>query len=99
MADVYHPYMDSGNLAPIRARSVELASVAAAWAGSAVPEGTADAVKPGLEKLKADAAALDEAIKGGASDADIGKQLSALHESFHSIMEAAHGAHKEHNEK
>jgi PBP1b-binding outer membrane lipoprotein LpoB len=92
MAEAFHPYKDSANLAPIKVLAEEIASEAETWAASSLPEKVDnDEVKDKLAQLKTDTRALADKIKGGASDEEIGSSLKALHDSFHEIMETWNG--------
>jgi hypothetical protein len=97
MAEAFHPYKDSTNLAPAKKLAEEMAAEAEKWAAAELPEKVnTDAVKENLQKLKTDTRALADLIKSGADDAVIGSSLNALHDSFHSIMEAWHGGAEKH---
>jgi hypothetical protein len=97
MAEAFHPYKDSTNLAPAKKLAEEMATEAEKWAAAALPEKVnTDAVKENLQKLKTDTRALADLIKSGADDAVVGSSLNALHDSFHSIMEAWHGGGDKH---
>lgn len=97
MAEAFHPYKDSTNFAPAKKLAEEMATEAEKWAVAELPEKVnTDAVKEDLQKLKKDTRALADLIKSGADDAVIGSSLNALHDSFHSIMEAWHGGGDKH---
>ncbi len=97
MAEAFHPYKDSANLAPVKQLAEEMATEAGNWASAALPEKVNnDEVKESLQKLKADTRALADMIKTGADDAALGSSLNALHDSFHAIMEAWHGGGEKH---
>jgi hypothetical protein len=99
MAEAFHPYKDSANLEPVKRLAKEMATEADKWAAAPLPEKVDnDEMKNQLKILKADAHAFAEMIEGGAPDETIGSSLTALHDTFHSIMEAWHGGdkHKEH---
>lgn len=89
MADAYHPYKDSAILEPVKRLAEEIAQEAEKWASASLPEKVNnDMMKARLNQLKADTRALSEMIKAGSSDEQIGTSLQALHDHFHSIMEA-----------
>lgn len=91
MADAFHPYKDSANLAPVKKLAEEMAVEANKWAFSPLPERVNnDDVKQSLYKLKEDTRALADLIKSGADDSSVGASLNSLHDSFHGIMEAWH---------
>jgi hypothetical protein len=97
MAEAYHPYKDSSNLEPAKQLAEEMALEAEKWASSSLPEKVnTEAVQTNLNQLKADTRSLADQIKGGATDEVIGTSLKALHDSFHSIMEAWNGAGEGH---
>ncbi len=86
MAQTFHP-MEEGDYKPIRERSGELAEKARLLAESKVP---ADFNKPemlkAIQELNAGSRLLDAAIKNKATDAEINKSLTELHETFHKIV-------------
>ena len=97
MAEAFHPYKDSANLAPVKVLAEEIASEAETWASSVLPEKVNnDEVKGKLNQLKTDTRALADKIKDGASDEEIGSSLKALHDSFHGIMETWNGGGQMH---
>jgi hypothetical protein len=91
MSQTFHP-MEEGNFDPIRKRSGEMAQKAAALAKSAIP---AEFNKPemitAMKALKGDSKKLDKIIKKGAADDVVGKQLVALHDTFHTIVGICRG--------
>lgn len=96
MAEAFHPYKDSANLEPAKRMAEEMATEADKWAGATLPEKVnTDDVKAQLQQLKADTRSLADKVKASAPDEEIGASLTALHDSFHSIMEAWHGGHHE----
>ena len=93
MAEAYHPYKDSANLEPVKSLAENLAKESEKWAGATLPRAVDDGeVKAKLEKLRKDCRALADQVKSGASNEQIGAALTALHETFHTIMEAWHKA-------
>ncbi|MFZ6009961.1 MAG: hypothetical protein ACOYXT_06380 [Bacteroidota bacterium] len=93
MAEAFHPFKDSANLAPVKEKAEELATVAEKWAAAAIPEKVNnDEVKAKLAQLKTDAAALVGTVKAG-DDKVIGESLTKLHDLFHEIQEAWYGGH------
>ena len=89
MAEAFHPYKDSTNLEPVKRLAEEMAQEAEKWASTSLPQHVNnDEMKTKLNQLKEDTRNLSELIKGGASDDEIGTSLEALHDSFHTIMEA-----------
>jgi len=86
MSQTFHP-MEEGNFDPIRKRSGEMAQKAKALAKSAIP---AEFNKPemitAVKALSGGSKKLDKIIKKGAADEVVGKQLVALHDTFHTIV-------------
>lgn len=94
MADMFHPYKDSANLAPIKASADAFAAEAEKWASAPLPEKVNhEDVKAMLEQLKTDTRALADQIKAGATDQEIGNSLNAVHDHFHKIQESWYGGH------
>lgn len=101
MAEVYHPYRDSGNVQPVVDRAEELAQGAANWAEEPLPERVdSDEVKNMLQNLKAGTRALADEVAGGGTPEQIGAKLTEVHDLFHHIQEAwyggGHGGHEGH---
>ena len=96
MADVYHPLKDDNNLAPIKQHSDELAASAMKWAEADLPARVDnDETKRLLNDLKDGCQQLAKSIKDGVADEEISAKLTALHDTFHSIMEKWHQSGKE----
>src|ERR1044071_5362292 len=96
MAEVYHPLKDSKDLGPIRQHAEELAASATKWAETDLPAPVDnDETKAQLNQLKDGCQQLATSIKDGISDEEISTKLTALHETFHSIMESWYKANKE----
>ena len=97
MAEAFHPYKDSTNLAPAKKLAEELAVEADKWTSAPLPEKVdTEEVKEQLQKLKLATRSFADLINNGADDATIGTSLNALHSSFHEIMEAWHDGKEEH---
>ena len=97
MAEAYHPFKDSANLAPARAGAEELAQGAAVFASAELPEKVNnDDVRNQLDDLRNSARAFADEVKQNAPDSVISKDLTALHEKFHHITEAWHKEEEEH---
>ena len=93
MAETFHPYKDSSNLEPAKARAGELMAAADHWASATLPpKVNNDEIKSKLVKLKREAALLAESVKS-ADDNVIASQLTTLHDTFHEIQEAWYGRH------
>jgi hypothetical protein len=86
MAATFHP-SEEGNFEPIRTRIGEMVEAAAKLNTSTVP---AEYNKPEIletaKKLETDARALEEKIKANVTNEELGKDLSALHDTFHKIV-------------
>ncbi|MCE7864324.1 MAG: hypothetical protein DYG99_12360 [Bacteroidetes bacterium CHB5] len=89
MAEAFHPFKDSANLEPVKTLAEELASEADKWAAASLPANVDnDEVKGMLAKLKTDTRSLADKVKAGATNEELGADLTTLHDSFHGIMEA-----------
>jgi hypothetical protein len=96
MADAFHPYKDSANLEPAKAKATELATSAQQWASAAIPEKVNnDDMKGKLQELKDQTTAFAQTVTG-ADDKLIGEELTKLHDLFHSIQEDWYGKGEEH---
>lgn len=99
MAEAFHPYKDSSNLAPAKTGAVELAAEAVKWASAPLPSKVDnEQMRAMLERLKLNAGTLSEKVQMNASDEEIGQALTTLHDDFHAIMEVWHGGEHEHGE-
>ena len=88
MADAYHPFSSDKNLEPIKSLAQDLAVEAEKWAEAPLPARVnSEDVKTTLEKIKTDSRRLADMIKAGAKDEEIASALTALHDSFHEVME------------
>ncbi len=87
MSQTFHP-AEEGKLEPIKTRSGEMAEKAQVLAKVNIPaEFATPAIKKAVKKLQKDSKALDKLVKGKkASDEEITKSLSALHDVFHEIV-------------
>lgn len=96
MSQTFHP-AEEGKFQPIRKLAGELAARAQKWADSKPPMiyDTAD-IKSILVKLNTESKALADNIAKGASDEQIKKDLTALHDRFHEIMGACREEKKKH---
>lgn len=91
MAQTFHPAED-GNFQPIRDRIDEMVTKAEAWQKSPVPLEIRDVkkMKKNLGKLVKLTKKLQNNIKAGAPDQAVLKQLTALHDVFHTIVGICH---------
>ena len=97
MAESFHPYKDTANLAPAKANAAALAESAAKWQSAPLPgKVDNDEVKVKLEKLKASTAAFAETVKT-ADDKVIADSLTQLHDLFHEIQESWYGGKHHHD--
>lgn len=87
MSQTFHP-SEEGNLQPIKSRIAEFVEKANALAKSKIPtEFNNKSVKSATQKLKTDSKKLQKIILKNKSDDEIKKSLSALHDTFHLIVE------------
>lgn len=93
MAEAFHPYKDSANLAPAKEKAEALASSAEQWKNAPLPEKVnTDDVKTALAQLATDATAFASTVKSG-DDKVIGESLNKIHDEFHHIQEMWYGGH------
>ncbi|MFN5711321.1 MAG: hypothetical protein ACK46S_04775 [Bacteroidota bacterium] len=87
MSQTFHP-AEEGNLKPIRERSAEMVKAAEAWKKSAIPADYKNVkdIQETLNKLVDGSKNLDKQIKAKASDEEIKKSITALHDVFHTIV-------------
>jgi Skp family chaperone for outer membrane proteins len=96
IADVYHPLKDSNNLEPIKKDHAKVFAAASKWKGAKLPSKVDnDEMKEMLTELENQAAVLNTETEAKADDATIAKDLTTLHDTFHSIMEKWYEAGKE----
>ena len=89
IADAYHPFKDSANVAPARELAESLALEADKWQAASLPEKVnTKKVQSQLVDLKTSARALSDQIKSGRTDEVVGALLTTVHDNFHKIMEA-----------
>jgi hypothetical protein len=94
MAETFHPYKDSANLEPVKARATELATSAETWSKSELPEKVDnDDMKTKLDRLRTETSTLASSVNGG-DDKVIGDQLTKVHDLFHEIQEMWYGGEK-----
>jgi hypothetical protein len=88
MAQTFHP-SEEGNLAPIKERSGEMLKKAEVLLKSKIPaENNNKKVITALKNLKKGCKKVDKLVKSKASDQDITKSLSELHDLFHTVAGA-----------
>lgn len=96
MSQTFHP-AEEGKLEPIRKRSGELAEKAKQWLDSKPPKVYESAdIKALLVKLNAESKALADAVARKASDEQLKKDLTGLHDRFHEIIGACRDEKKKH---
>jgi len=87
MAETFHPYKDSADLAPAKAKVNELVAAADKWVNAPLPEKVdTDEVRTKLQTLKSETELLADVIQNG-EDETIGTQLNKVHDLFHEIQE------------
>lgn len=86
MSQTFHP-SEEGNLDPLKERSKEMATKAAAILKSDIPaEFKTPAILASAEKLQLKSKALHKMVEDQASDAELTKSLAELHDVFHEIV-------------
>ncbi len=87
MSSTFHP-SEEGNLEPIKAKIGEMVKLAEDMQKAEIPaEFNKKEVKDAVGKLTADSKTLKKMIQNKESDEAITKALSALHDTFHTIVE------------
>lgn len=85
ISQTFHPAED-GNLQPIKERSEELSTKAAALLKSDIPaEYRTNAILASAEKLQIKSKMLHKLVAAKGTDADITKSLKEVHDVFHDI--------------
>ena len=97
MSQTFHP-AEEGNLKPIRERSAEMVKAAEAWKKSDIPADYKNVkdIQETLNKLVDGSKNLDKQIKAKASDEEIKKSITALHDVFHTIVGLCRPGHDDH---
>ena len=96
MAESFHPYKDSANLAPAREMAKEMADEAGQWAAAQLPEKVSnDEMKAKLQKLADGSQTFLKLTIENAPDSVLGKSLTDLHNVFHEIQEGWYSDKKE----
>jgi hypothetical protein len=99
MAESFHPYKDSANLAPAKEMAKEMADAATQWAAAELPEKVRnDEMKANLQQLTAGSQDLLKLVTDNAADSVVGKSLTNLHGTFHKIQEGWYGEGKKEHE-
>ena len=97
MAESFHPFKDSSNLEPAKAKAAEMATAAEKWANAPLPEKVnTDEVKEKLAKLKTETTAFAQTVKTGDAKT-IGDDLTKLHDLFHELQEIWYGGGGHHH--
>lgn len=97
MAESFHPYMDSGNVAPAKANAAVMEELASKWKSSSLPEKmNNETVKRKLNALQKSTFNFQTVVLQ-ADDKVVGDSLTRLHDLFHSIMEDWYGKHEHHH--
>jgi hypothetical protein len=95
MAEAFHPYKDSSNLAPAKEMAKEMADAAAQWASAELPEKVKnDEMKATLDQLSTGSQDLLKLVTENAADSLVANSLVGLHDTFHKIQEGWYGKSK-----
>lgn len=85
MAESFHPYMDSNNLAPAKSLAPEMEEMANQWANDPLPQKVNnDSMKIMIDDLRNKVKTYTELI-GSEDDKKIGEALTDIHNHFHEI--------------
>lgn len=83
MAASWHPASGKNDLAPAKAKAVEMAKAAKVWADSKPPKGCdTPKIMDALTKVNASTQAYAALVTKGSDDATIKTKLGAIHETF-----------------
>jgi len=97
MAESFHPYMDSGNIAPAKENAAMMEKLASKWAVASLPaKMDNDEVKRKLKALQLSTTNF-KSIASQADDKVVADSLARLHDLFHSIQESWYGGGEHHN--
>lgn len=87
MSATFHP-AEEGNLKPLQQKSFQLLEKAKQWKAAAVPVGyDAASLKPLLKKLVNEADEINKLVKRKAADNVLKDKITAMHTTFHQIVE------------
>lgn len=93
MSETFHP-AEEGKLDPIKSRSGEMVEKAVAWQKSTPPaDFNKPEIKDNLKKLVKGSKELNKMVKKDASDADLTKKLTELHDVFHTVVGLCKDSH------
>ena len=99
MAEAFHPYKDSANLAPAKTLAKEMSDEAGKWATATLPEKVDnDEMKTKLQKLSNDSQSFLKLSTDAAPDSVLAKSITDLHHLFHEIQEEWYSGGKENHE-
>jgi hypothetical protein len=98
MAESFHPFRDSANLAPAKANADSMVAAAGRWLNAPIPsKANTPEIKEKLQQLKHEADAF--AILSKTDDTiATGESLTKLHDLFHELQESWYGGHEDHQE-
>ncbi len=86
MSETFHP-AEEGKLDPIKSRSGEMVDAAKTWQKSTPPpDFDKPEIKSALDKLVKGSKDLDKMVKKKASDEELTKKLTELHDVYHEIV-------------
>ena len=103
MSQTFHPSQE-GNLKPIRERAGEMVDKAVALSKSKIPADLdAAKINAALDRLVGGTKEVKAMVDSKASDEEISKKLSAVHDTFHEIAgmcekEGSHEGHEGHDD-
>jgi hypothetical protein len=99
MAEAYHPYKDSANLAPSKELAKAMADEASKWAASTLPDKVNnDEMKTRLQILNEGSQGFLKLVNENAPDSVVAQSLTDLHNLFHRVQEGWYRSGKEEKE-
>ncbi|MBK8249711.1 MAG: hypothetical protein IPK85_20270 [Gemmatimonadetes bacterium] len=82
----FHPASEKKDLKPLREKADALAAAARAWTASTPPAACADAAtRSTVAAISTDALAIGNQVLANASDGDLTKAITALHDKFETV--------------
>ncbi|MGQ0649587.1 MAG: hypothetical protein ACT4P7_18695 [Gemmatimonadaceae bacterium] len=92
LAATSHPVTESNNLTPLREKANDLAAAARLWSASKAPARCAsEEIRITVTSLSGDALAIGNHVIARASDADLARAITDLHEKFEAVEMRCNG--------
>ena len=86
LAATFHPVQSTKDLKALREKADSLAATSRIWAASTAPAACGvDSIRSSVLTIAKDALAIENQVRGHATDADLTKAITVLHEKFESV--------------